>query len=40
MEDKKLDSNNIGYKMMKMMGWAGGGLGSEQQGRENPVRFD
>lgn len=23
---------------MKMMGWSGGGLGSQQQGREDPVR--
>ncbi|KAI9584571.1 hypothetical protein GQX74_006466 [Glossina fuscipes] len=37
-DDKKLDASNKGYKMMKMMGWSGGGLGSQQQGREDPVR--
>ncbi|XP_055851999.1 uncharacterized protein LOC129916194 [Episyrphus balteatus] len=37
--EKKLDSNNLGYKMMKMMGWSGGGLGSKTQGREDPVGY-
>ncbi|XP_073814966.1 uncharacterized protein [Musca autumnalis] len=38
-EDKKLDDNNKGFRMMKMMGWSGGGLGSKQQGREDPVSY-
>ncbi|XP_017480117.1 PREDICTED: NF-kappa-B-repressing factor [Rhagoletis zephyria] len=38
-EDKKLDSSNKGYKMMKLMGWTGGGLGSKTQGREEPVGY-
>lgn len=25
-------------RMMKLMGWAGGGLGKNQQGREEPVQ--
>lgn len=37
--EKKIDSSNIGYKMMKMMGWSGGGLGSTTQGREEPVGY-
>lgn len=36
-EEKRLDATNKGYKMMKMMGWTGGGLGSKTQGREDPV---
>lgn len=40
MQDKKLDSSNKGFKMMQTMGWTGGGLGSEQQGRKDPIRFD
>ncbi|XP_067617398.1 NF-kappa-B-repressing factor [Eurosta solidaginis] len=38
-DDKKLDASNKGYKMMKSMGWAGGGLGSKTQGREEPVGY-
>ncbi|XP_075147934.1 uncharacterized protein LOC142221933 [Haematobia irritans] len=38
-EDKKIDDNNKGFKMMKMMGWSGGGLGSKSQGREDPVGY-
>uniref|UniRef100_A0A1I8MPS9 NF-kappa-B-repressing factor n=1 Tax=Musca domestica TaxID=7370 RepID=A0A1I8MPS9_MUSDO len=37
--DKKLDDNNKGFRMMKMMGWSGGGLGSKKQGREDPVEY-
>lgn len=37
LDEKKLDDTNKGYKMMKMMGWTGGGLGSKTQGREDPV---
>ncbi|XP_011180959.2 uncharacterized protein Nkrf_0 [Zeugodacus cucurbitae] len=38
-DDKKLDASNKGYKMMKLMGWTGGGLGSKTQGREEPVGY-
>lgn len=35
--DPKLDANNKGYHMMRLMGWTGGGLGRQKQGREEPV---
>lgn len=35
--DPKLDASNKGYRMMRLMGWTGGGLGSDKQGREEPV---
>jgi len=35
--DPKLDASNKGYRMMRLMGWAGGGLGRLKQGREEPV---
>lgn len=38
-EEQKIDSNNKGFRMMKMMGWSGGGLGAKKQGRENPVGY-
>ncbi|XP_023292359.2 NF-kappa-B-repressing factor [Lucilia cuprina] len=38
-EEQKIDATNKGYKMMKMMGWSGGGLGSQKQGREDPVGY-
>lgn len=38
-DEKKIDASNKGYKMMKMMGWSGGGLGSQKQGREDPVGY-
>ncbi|KAH8313704.1 hypothetical protein KR067_010593 [Drosophila pandora] len=37
--DPKLDASNKGYRMMRLMGWTGGGLGSEKQGREEPVGY-
>lgn len=36
-EDNKLTNENKGFKMMKMMGWTGGALGSNKEGREEPV---
>ncbi|XP_022205388.2 uncharacterized protein LOC111062001 [Nilaparvata lugens] len=30
-------ADNVGLKMMKMMGWTGGGLGKNEQGIEKPV---
>lgn len=35
--EPKLDANNKGYHMMRLMGWTGGGLGRLKQGREEPV---
>ncbi|XP_016979299.1 uncharacterized protein LOC108044709 [Drosophila rhopaloa] len=37
--DPKLDASNKGYRMMRLMGWAGGGLGRQKQGREEPVGY-
>ncbi|XP_020818379.1 uncharacterized protein LOC110191774 [Drosophila serrata] len=37
--DPKLDASNKGYHMMRMMGWTGGGLGRQKQGREEPVGY-
>ncbi|KAH8265452.1 hypothetical protein KR038_008231, partial [Drosophila bunnanda] len=37
--DPKLDASNKGYRMMRMMGWTGGGLGRQKQGREEPVGY-
>ncbi|KAH8347017.1 hypothetical protein KR059_004106, partial [Drosophila kikkawai] len=37
--DRKLDASNKGYHMMRMMGWTGGGLGRQKQGREEPVGY-
>lgn len=38
-QEDKLSSDNVGFKLMKMMGWSGGGLGSNEQGRVNPVEW-
>ena len=36
-ETSRLDESCIGNKMMKMMGWKGGGLGKKEQGISEPV---
>lgn len=36
-EENKLTNSNKGFKMMKMMGWTGGALGNNNDGREEPV---
>jgi hypothetical protein len=33
----KLDSSNVGYEMMRMMGWKQGGLGKDGTGRVEPI---
>ena len=36
-DEVKTLNNSVGSKMMKLMGWAGGGLGKFEQGRLEPV---
>lgn len=35
--DTKINSDNKGFKMMKMLGWTGGALGSTGTGIEEPI---
>lgn len=35
--DTKISSDNKGFKMMKMLGWTGGALGSAGAGIEEPI---
>lgn len=34
-----LKSDNVGLKLMKMMGWGGKGLGKNEHGREDNVEY-
>lgn len=36
-ETSRIDENCVGNKMMKLMGWKGGGLGKTEQGISEPV---
>ncbi|XP_014219664.1 uncharacterized protein LOC106647675 [Copidosoma floridanum] len=35
--DKGMSQNNVGSKIMKLMGWSGGGLGKHSQGITEPI---
>jgi hypothetical protein len=35
--EKPLDEKNIGNKLMRAMGWSGGGLGAKSEGIVDPV---
>ena len=36
-EAKALGDSNVGHKLLSLMGWAGGGLGRDGEGRAEPV---
>ena len=40
LQDTPLGASNIGFEMLRKMGWAGGGVGAQQQGRADPVCVD
>lgn len=37
--NNQICSDNKGFKMMKMLGWTGGALGTSGDGIKEPVRF-
>lgn len=39
-EDVQLNSDNKGFKMMKMLGWSGGALGLSGNGIEQPISIE
>ncbi|RXG69683.1 NF-kappa-B-repressing factor [Armadillidium vulgare] len=36
-EEKSIGNNNVGAKMLKLMGWSGGGLGKNEDGIKEPI---
>lgn len=39
-EHKKIEQNNVGYKMMKSIGWTGGALGINSTGIIDPIGYN
>lgn len=36
----RLNASNVGFKMMQQLGWSGGGLGNDGDGRAEPVAIE
>lgn len=36
----RLTSSNVGFKMLQSLGWSGGGLGNDGDGRNEPVAIE